>query len=159
MLREQLTAQLEAKAPIETTFQSVLDLILKQWNAATGTIHRLNEARTHLDLLAWRGLPESVLSLSRSIPMGKGMAGEAAHSKAPVRTCNLQTDESGVARPGAKATGAQGAIVVPLMNGDAVAGTLGLGMMRSHDFSAEEEAELLGLGRIIGEKLGRLRAG
>ena len=152
-LFDQLTTQLDASAPIETKLQSVLDLILKNRGAVTGTIHLLDRPQTHLTLLAWHGLPESVLSLSRQIPIGKGMAGVAAQRKAPVTMCNLQNDQSGVARPGAKLSGAQGAIVVPMLLGETLVGTLGIGMAGSHDFTKEEEAELLQLGGLIAQKL------
>ena len=44
------------------------------------------------------------------------MAGLAVQRKEPVSVCNLQTDASGAARPGAKATGMEGALVVPIFH-------------------------------------------
>jgi hypothetical protein len=41
------------------------------------------------------------------VPIGKG-TGLAAERKEPISVCNLQTDSSGDARPGAKATGMEG---------------------------------------------------
>ena len=54
------------------------------------------------------------MSLFRSgvIPFGKGMAGICAERREPVSMCNLQTDDSGVARPTAKETKVAGALEV-----------------------------------------------
>jgi hypothetical protein len=92
--------------------RAALDVILGHFRADMGMIHRLNAADQHLELVATSdGIPEPVLAAARRIPLGKGIAGETAQTGRPVSMCNLQTDTSGVARPGAKATGAQG---VPL---------------------------------------------
>jgi len=88
-----------------------------------------------------------VLAVVREVPWGKGMAGLAAERARPVDACNLQTDSSGDVRPGARATGLQGAIVVPLLQGDRVVGTLGVGCRVERSFSAEETDWLLEHGR------------
>jgi len=72
------------------------------------------------------------------IPVGKGIAGETAAKNLPVTICNLQTDTSGVAKPGAKQTGVGGALCVPIRDGDKVIGTLGIGTAREHEYSAKE---------------------
>ena len=72
------------------------------------------------------------------------MAGLAAERNAPVSACNIQTDTSGDVRPGAKQTGVNGAIVVPIRDGaGAVRGTLGIGVHRVYDYTDEETGRLL----------------
>ena len=44
------------------------------------------------------------------------MAGVAQVRKEPVQTCNLQTDETGNIKPGAKAVNAQAAIALPVFD-------------------------------------------
>jgi putative methionine-R-sulfoxide reductase with GAF domain len=94
-----------------------------------------------------------VLAASRRIPLGKGIAGEAAATAKPVSLCNLQTDTSGVARPGAKATGLGGSLCVPTLDGTRVTGTLGVGWMGARDISEEDTATLLAAGRLLATAL------
>ena len=85
--------------------------------------------------------------------LGKGIAGEAAATGKPVTLCNLQTDASGVARPGAKATGLGGSLCVPAFDGDRVVGTLGIGWMGERAISDDETATLLAAGRALAPAL------
>ncbi len=92
----------------DARFAAALAVVQQALHAQMGTLHRLG-ADEHLHLVAASpGIPEPVLAASRRIPLGKGIAGEAAATAKPVSLCNLQTDASGVARPGAKATGLGG---------------------------------------------------
>jgi GAF domain-containing protein len=77
------------------------------------------------------------------------MAGLAVQRKEPVSVCNLQTDASGNARPGAKATGMEGALVVPILRGGEAAGALGIANRAPRTFSLEEIALLTDIGRAI----------
>ena len=135
-------------------FSAVLKVLLVHFAAHMGTIHRLNPQDGHLYLLAAsEGIPEPVLAASRRIPLGKGIAGAAAQSRKPVSICNLQTDHSGAAQPGAKATGAHGALCVPIFRGEQVVGTLGIGCKGDRIFTPAETEELLAAGRALGDQL------
>jgi L-methionine (R)-S-oxide reductase len=127
-----------------------LDLILEATGTMSGTIHRLSADGTTLRLLAARRIPPPVLEQVQEIPLGKGMAGVAAERRQPVTTCNLQRDDAGgVIRPGARATGAGGAVAVPILHDEAVLGVLGVATGDERDFTAEEIAALLALGREL----------
>lgn len=98
--------------------------------------------------------PPQLVEIIRTIPIGKGMAGLAAQRIAPVTACNIQTDASGDVRPGAKATGMEGAIVVPMLGaGDELRGTLGIANRQARDWSAEESAAIIECGRRIAGRL------
>jgi len=78
------------------------------------------------------------------IPIGKGMAGLAFQRNEPVSTCNIQTDDSGDVKSGAKATGVNGAIVVPIRDSEGHArGALGIGVHREYEYSEDETARLM----------------
>ena len=140
-------------------FRGVLGAVIRHFGADMGMIHRLNPADAHLDLVATSdGIPEPVLAASRRIPLGKGIAGATAQSGKPVSICNLQTDESGVARPGARATGAQGALCVPIFLGDRVIGTLGVGIRGERTFTDAETETLLAVGRELAAPLSRAQS-
>lgn len=89
----------------------------------------------------------------QSIPLGKGIAGAAAQTREPVEMCNLQTDTSGVAKPGAKQTQVQGSLAVPVLQGQTLCGTLGIGKMVPYDFSDEEKSRLLALAATVADEL------
>jgi hypothetical protein len=46
------------------------------------------------------------------------MAGLTQMTKAPVQTCNLQTDDTGHIKPGAKAVSAQSAVTLPVLDAE-----------------------------------------
>lgn len=135
-------------------FGAALAVVQRAFGAQMGTLHRL-EADEHLHLVAASpGMPEPVLAASRRIPLGKGIAGEAAATAKPVSLCNLQTDTSGVARPGAKATGLGGSLCVPTFDGTRVAGTLGIGWVGERAISDAETEAMLAAARLLGPALG-----
>ena len=95
-------------------FRGALAAVVRHFGADMGMIHRLNPADQHLDLVATTvGVPEPVLQAARRIPLGKGIAGETALTGKPVSMCNLQTDTSGVARPGREGHGRPGHALRP----------------------------------------------
>lgn len=122
--------------------------ILDEFHADSGTIHWMGEDRQlHLDSAI--GIPDTVLKLVGEIPVGKGMAGLAVERREPVTVCNIQTDTSGDVRPGAKATGLEGAIALPMFRGSEVAGVLGIANRAPRTFTEEEIARLLERGREL----------
>ncbi len=129
--------------------QERLEEIVGEFSADTGSIHLVENGV--LILKAHLGLPPHIVPIVSVVPIGKGMAGLAAERNEPVSVCNLQTDESGKFPSGAKATGVNGAIVVPVRNADGqMKGTLGIGVHRDYEYSAEEIARLLALASAIG---------
>lgn len=136
-----------------TELEKILRDTLAKLNSETGTIHKLHEPTQLLRLLAQVGLPEELLNIVSIIPVGKGIAGECAQKNRPVTMCNLQTDTSGVAKPGAKKTGVGGAVCVPIRNGDKVIGTFGIGTKREYEYSATEINELQAIANSVGMQI------
>ena len=130
-------------------WDDVLALLLRQFDCPVGTVHVVDPADGMLHLKAQQGLPPPVLDKVQVIPIGKGMAGIAAERKEPVQMCNLQTDDSGVARPSAKLTKMEGSLASPMLAGDRVFGVLGVAKPTTYDFTPEETALLLEAGALI----------
>ena len=137
---------------MEPILSAALEAIVAEFGADSGTIHLLEaDGILHLKA-ATASIPEAVLERVRLVPVGKGMAGLAAERGEPITVCNLQTDTSGDVRSGAKATGMEGALVVPIFRGDAVAGTLGIANCAARTFTPQETARLIELGRgLVGQ--------
>ncbi|MGH7150981.1 MAG: GAF domain-containing protein [Planctomycetota bacterium] len=149
-LAARLDRALRASSPLDARLEAVLGIVAERFGARVATLHLLDADGATLRLRAHRGgLPPAVLEAARSVPVGKGIAGLAAHLREPVSTCNLQTDASGVARPGARQTGLKGTMCVPMLDGDRLAGTLGVGVDEEHVFSAQETTELLEAGARV----------
>ena len=121
--------------------------IIADIGADSGTIHLLDaDGVLHLRS-ASAGIPAPVLDAVRIVPVGKGMAGLAVQRNEPVTACNIQTDASGDVRSGARATGLQGAIALPIRNAQGVAvGCLGVANFRERTFTGEEIAKLIDAG-------------
>ena len=119
-----------------------LAAILKQFAADSGTVHLMG-SDGQLYLVAAIGIPDPVLEVIQTIPVGKGMAGLAAERKEPVNICNIQSDTSGDVRPGAKATGLQGSIAIPMLVEGRVTGVLGVANHSERTFTDDETARLL----------------
>ena len=122
--------------------QALLEDIVRRFGADTGSIHLLEDGV--LVLKAQVGLPPRVAEIVALVPIGKGMAGLAVERNEPVSSCNIQSDETGSVNAGARQTGVNGAIVVPVRDSAGHAtGALGIGTHRPYDYTAEETARLM----------------
>ena len=155
--KELLLADIEkqlAKDPFtDAILLAILDILLRHFECVVGTIHSADPSSNMLHLRAQRGIPDVILPRVQVIPIGKGMAGIAAERREPVQVCNLQTDSSGVAKPAAKETKMEGSVTVPMLVGETLCGTLGVGKPVSYEFSPEETSLLLQIGSWIGKHL------
>ena len=132
------------------SLEKILHDTLARFNSETGTIHRLEAQTQLLHLVAQVGLPPQLLDVVKTIPVGKGIAGQTVAQNRPVTICNLQTDISGVAKPGAKQTGVGGALCVPIRDGEKILGTLGIGTRREHTYTPDETRALEKIAGEIG---------
>lgn len=133
-------------------WENLLKLTLEHFNCSTGTLHFLDNDSL-LQLQAQQGIPEFLIPKLSTIPIGKGMAGIAAERKKPVEMCNLQTDDSGVARPSAKDTKVEGSLAAPLLFNEKLYGTIGIAKPVPYDFTEKETNLLMKIGESISEKL------
>lgn len=131
----------------------ILGEVLGCFDCQAGTVHVLDEGQ--LKLAAHVGIPPPVVQIIGTVPIGKGIAGLAAERRAPVQLCNLQTDASGQARPGAKATGMEGSVAVPMMVDGELRGVLGIAKASAHDWTADETELLMRIGERLGMTLPR----
>lgn len=152
-LHGQVEALLKNSQPREIVLEQLLRLVLAEFRSETGTIHRLDGENQLLHLAAQVGLPPQMLEIVKTIPIGKGIAGQVILQNKPVTICNLQTDSSGVAKPGAKQTGVGGALCVPVRDGGKVIGTFGIGTRREHEYSAAEINSLQEISNRLGKFL------
>ncbi|RIJ42064.1 GAF domain-containing protein [Pontibacter oryzae] len=130
-------------------WKHLLATVIETFNCSTGTLHTLDNKSDHLVIKAQQGIPDFLLPKMASIPIGKGMAGIAAARRQPVEMCNLQTDESGVARPAAKETKVEGSIAVPMLLNGKLYGTLGIAKPIPYDFTETEKNDLMRIGEEI----------
>ena len=132
-----------------SAWNDALGRILEEMSADSGTIHVLgDDGVLHLKA-ASASIPQVVLDTIKDVPVGKGMAGLAVERRQPVNACNIQTDATGDVRPGARATGLQGSVVVPLLNGDDAVGALGVANRRERTFTDAEEKRLVEIGKVL----------
>jgi len=130
--------------------QAQLEEIVRRFGADTGSIHLLEDGV--LVLKAQVGLPPKVAEIVALVPIGKGMAGLAAERNEPVSSCNIQSDDTGNVKAGARQTGVNGAIVVPVRDSQGRAtGALGIGTHHPYEYTAEETAELLAEAAKLGK--------
>jgi putative methionine-R-sulfoxide reductase with GAF domain len=135
---------------------SALSAVIKSMRAQTGTIHWIgDDGLLHLAAVVGQ-FPPPVMDAIRVIPPGKGLAGLAAQGTTCITVCNLQTDESGQARPAARATGMEGAITAPCLAPDGrVIGVVGVANAQARTFTEVEQAALLEHGRsLAAQRLG-----
>jgi GAF domain-containing protein len=133
---------------------AALGCIVARLSADSGTLHLMGpDGVLHL-AAASDSIPPVVRDRVRTVPVGKGMAGLAVARRQPVNACNIQTDTSGDVRPGARATGLQGSVVVPLLRADRAVGALGVATRGERTFTSAEEQLLIDLGRILAAAAG-----
>jgi len=141
----------------EINWQELVESIISAFDCTTGTIHTLDQETNMLMLKSQVGIPDFLLPKMSVIPIGKGMAGIAAERKTPVEMCNLQTDDSGVARPAAKETKVEGSIAAPMLLEGKLYGTLGIAKPVPYDFTKEESNALLEIGEEIARSISDYR--
>src|SRR5579862_6818307 len=129
----------------------VLDAALAHFGCQAGTVHLLRDGV--LKLAAQKNIPPPVAQIVETVPIGKGIAGLAAQRLEAVTICNLQTDTSGQAKPGAKSTGMEGTVAVPMLAGGELRGVIGIGKVQAYDWP-KEETDLLG--RVANDLAARL---
>jgi L-methionine (R)-S-oxide reductase len=127
-----------------------LRLILKHFACDSGSIHKLGEdGNLHLKA-SGPGMPDVVLDKIRVIPVGKGMAGMCVERNDVVYSCNIQQDSSENVQPGAKQSGLQGSIVLPIRAAaEKAVGALGVASKKERTFTEAETAELMECAKII----------
>lgn len=152
-LAGQIEILLNGAAERDAALAETLRLILVHFQSETGTIHSLDSGTQLLHLAAQVGLPPQMLDVVKTIPVGKGIAGQTVAQNKPVTICNLQTDTSGVAKPGARQTGVGGALCVPMRRDGKIVGTLGIGTMRQHEYTPEEMRRLEEIATLLAGKL------
>jgi len=155
-LNSQIAALLNNEFDPAKGLEKALTQILSDFQSETGTIHHLVTEKQLLHLTAQVGLPPQMLDVIKTIPVGKGIAGQTVAQNKPVTICNLQTDTSGVAKPGAKQTGVGGALCVPMHRDGKIVGTLGIGTRRQHEYTSEETARLQEIANLISARIAAL---
>ncbi|MBT9189212.1 GAF domain-containing protein [Zobellia russellii] len=134
-------------------WQQILENVISVFDCSTGTLHFLDQKTELLQLQAQKGIPPFLIPKLSTIPIGKGMAGIAAERKEAVEMCNLQTDDSGVARPAAKETKVEGSIAAPMLLDGKLYGTLGIAKPVPYDFTEDERNSLLKIGEAMSKAL------
>jgi hypothetical protein len=128
--------------------QAFLETLLRNVDGVAGTVHE--QRGEDLYLTAAQNIPPPVLAIVTHVPHGKGMAGVAQVKKQPVQTCNLQTDDSGAIKPGAKAVNAQAAIALPVLDDDGgVRAVVGVAWADERELDSEFEQSMMRLAATL----------
>jgi L-methionine (R)-S-oxide reductase len=127
--------------------QRWLEALVAKLGGDAGTVHV--QVGEDLHLTAAHNIPPPVLAIVEHVSHGKGMAGAAQVKKGPVRVCNLQTDQSGTVKPGAKAVGAQTGIALPVLDGDAVFAVVGIAWMDERELTDADEQSMMQLAAAL----------
>jgi putative methionine-R-sulfoxide reductase with GAF domain len=130
---------------------TVLGAAIAHFGCQAGTIHLLRDGV--LRIAAHKNIPPPVVQIVETVPIGKGIAGLAAQRLEPVTICNLQTDTSGQAKPGAKATGMEGSLAVPMLAQGKLRGVIGIAKASAYDWSSAETDLLTQVGGALAERI------
>ena len=128
--------------------QEWLESFVARHEGVAGTVH---VARGEdLYLTAAHNIPPPVVAVVARVPHGKGMAGMAQVKRSPVQTCNLQSDETGNVKPGAKAVDAQAAVALPVLDDSgAVRAVVGIAWGTEGEIGPERERALMRLAAAL----------
>jgi len=128
--------------------QQFLESLLVRLGGVAGTVHE--QRGEDLYLTAAHNIPPPVVAIVAHVAHGKGMAGVAQVKKQPVQTCNLQTDDSGTVKPGAKAVGAKAAIALPVLDhAGEVRAVVGVAWDSEGDLGPELEQSMMQLAAAL----------
>ena len=122
--------------------QAWLGAFLTEHGGVAGTVHVDRDG--DLYLTAAKNIPPPVVATVAHVVHGKGMAGVAQTSKLPAQTCNLQTDDTGRIKPGAKAVSAQAAVALPVLDAAGrVTAVVGIAFAAEGDLPPEQVDRLM----------------
>jgi L-methionine (R)-S-oxide reductase len=128
--------------------QEWLESFIAEQSGIAGTVHV--QRGEDLYLTAAHNIPPHVVAIVAHVSHGKGMAGVAQVKKQPVQTCNLQTDETGNIKPGAKAVDAQAAIALPVLDeAGAVRAVVGIAWSKEGEIGPAEEQSMMKLAAAL----------
>jgi L-methionine (R)-S-oxide reductase len=128
--------------------QEWLESFIAQHGGIAGTVHV--QRGEDLYLTAAHNIPPTVVAIVAHVPHGKGMAGMAQVKKSPVQTCNLQTDDTGNIKPGAKAVDAQAAVALPVLDREgAVRAVVGIAWSKEGEIGPAEEQAMMKLAATL----------
>lgn len=128
--------------------QEWLESFIAQHGGIAGTVHV--QRGEDLYLTAAHNIPPTVVAIVAHVPHGKGMAGMAQVKKSPVQTCNLQTDDTGNIKPGAKAVDAQAAVALPVLDREgAVRAVVGIAWSKEGEIGPAEEQAMMKLAAAL----------
>jgi hypothetical protein len=134
--------------PVNEIHQAFLETLLRTVDGVAGTVHE--QRGEDLYLTAAQNIPPPVIAIVTHVPHGKGMAGVAQVKKQPVQTCNLQTDDGGTIKPGAKAVNAQAAIAVPVLDDDGgVRAVVGVAWAHERELDSDFEQSIMQLAAAL----------
>jgi hypothetical protein len=86
------------------------------------------------------------------------MAGLAQVTRAPVQTCNLQTDNGSTVKPGAKAVNARAGIAVPVFStGGDVLAVVGAAWMQEGEIAPERAEVILQAASLLPLRTGEIK--
>ncbi len=125
--------------------QQWLEAFIADVGGVAGTVHVRRDC--DLYLVADHNIPAPVIDVVTHVAEGKGMAGMAQVSKAPVQSCNLQSDDAGGGvRPGARAVGAGAAIALPVIDEEgAVRAVVGVAWKTVGEIGPAKQSSLMAL--------------
>jgi L-methionine (R)-S-oxide reductase len=128
--------------------QQWLESLVAKLGGVAGTVHV--QRGEDLYLTAAHNIPPNVIAIVSCVPHGKGMAGVAQVKKEPVQTCNLQTDETGNIKLGAKAVDAQKAVALPVLDQTgAVRAVVGIAWSQEGEIGPDEEQTMMNLAAAL----------
>jgi len=128
--------------------QDWLESFVAEQGGIAGTVHVQRDE--DLYLTAAHNIPPKVVAIVAHVSHGKGMAGLAQVKQQPVQTCNLQTDETGNIKPGAKAVDAQAAIALPVLDeAGAVCAVVGIAWSKEGEIGPAQEQVMMKLAAAL----------
>jgi signal transduction histidine kinase len=136
-LARRLTTTLEP----EQVAREILTAVQVLLPGAAGRLWELKDKGV-LHLVGSVGLRQPEGARRDRFPMGEGLTGIAAATRQPVTSFDVTQDPRFANQPWAAAEGLMSCIVLPLVRGDAVTGSLGIYIRDPHEFT-EEEVNLL----------------
>lgn len=128
--------------------QTWLEAFVQEHGGVAGSVHIERDGDLYLS--AAKNLPPPVIQSVTHVTRGKGMAGIAQVNREATQTCNLQTDETGRIKPGAKAVSAQAAIALPVFDeSGGIAAIVGIAFSQEGEIPPERVKALMDAGATV----------
>lgn len=144
-LQDAIQKVLDRQGTSDLALEAVASLVLQEFDAQKAVVYTLDKGTGMLKLRCHAGIDRAAADAIRFLCMGKGLTGKAATERGPVQGRH----HADACCAGEREVLPEGSLFVPMLDGDALRGVLGIAKEFHREYAPDEVASLSAIARLI----------